>query len=166
MQHKNREIRDKEILKAMIDLCNIITVSFHDEEYPYALPLNFGYEFNDDLVFYTHHALNGYKNKLIANNPKVCVVAYRFIDNIHNDYDHSSHDYRSVMAFGEIMPIDRDSAEYTKAWNLLASNNNCNFSDIVFKPEFKVLMCKIVCRPENVIGKAQRHITDVKDVPL
>jgi len=166
MRHADRKITDKEILIAILDMCEIINIGFHDEEYPYVLPVNFGYSFEDDLIFYTHHAPEGYKNALIENNPKVCVVTHKFIDQIHNTYDHSSHDYRSVMAFGEISIIDRESDDYKKAWECLAAHNHCNFTDAVYKPEFKILMCKIVCRPENVIGKAQRNITDVSQVPL
>ena len=166
MRHSDREIRDREIIKAMLDMCEIINIGFIDEEYPYVLPVNFGYEYEDDLIFYCHHAVEGYKNKLIEKYPKVCVVTHRFIDRIHNEYDHSSHDYRSVMAFGEISVIPRESDDYRKAWECLAACNNCNYSDRVYSPEFKVMMCKIVCRPDNVIGKAQRSIADVKDVPF
>jgi len=166
MKHSDRKITDKKIICAILDMCEIINIGFHDDEYPYVLPVNYGYSYEDDLVFYTHHALDGYKNVLIEKNPKVCVVTHKFIDNIHNAYDHSSHDYRSVMAFGEIMPIQQGSDDYRKAWECLGAHNRCNVTDAVHKPGFKILMCKIVCRPENVIGKAQRNITDISQVPL
>ena len=164
MHHADREIRDKEIFKAILDMCDVISIGFFDDEYPYVLPVNFGYEFEDNLVFYTHHAVTGYKNKLVQNNPKVCVTAYKFIANIHNDYDNSSHDYRSVMAFGEMSFIQRDSDEYGKAWSVMCRCNGKTVPDVVFNPDFKVLMGKITCLKENVIGKAQRSIKNVGEV--
>ena len=166
MYHADREIRDKDIIKAILDICDVISIGFFDDEYPYVLPVNFGYDFEDDLIFYTHHAVMGYKNKLVENNPKVCVTTYKFIDHVYNDYDKSSHDYRSVMAFGEISFISRDSDDYSKAWDALCRCNGRTVPDVVFKPNFKILMGKIVCRKENVFGKAQRPIKSVEDVPF
>ena len=166
MYHADREIRDKEIIRAILDMCDVINVGFFDDEYPYVIPLNFGYEYEDNLVLYMHHATEGYKNKLIENNPKVCVSTNKFIDHIYNDYDKSGHDYRSVMAFGEIEFISRESGEYKKAWEVLCKCNGRTVPNVVFNPDFKVLMSKIVCRPENVIGKAQRHISSVEEVPF
>ena len=166
MYHADREIRDRDVIKAILDMCDVITIGFHDDDYPYVLPVNFGYEFDDDLIFYTHHAPVGYKNKLIEKNPKVCVTTYKFMDRIFNDYDNSSHDYRSVMAYGEMSFIRRDSDEYGKAWSVFCACNGRTVPDTVFQPDFNVLMGKIVCLRENVIGKAQRHITRPDEVPF
>ena len=166
MYHSEREIQDRSIICTMLDMCEVINIGFFDEEYPYVLPVNFGYTYEDDLVFYAHHAQEGYKNKLIIDNPKVCVTTYKFMDRIYNSFDHTSHDYRSVMAFGDISVISRESADYKKAWESLAAHNHCSVSEAVYKPGFKVLMTKIVCRSEKVIGKAQRKITRLEDVPL
>jgi nitroimidazol reductase NimA-like FMN-containing flavoprotein (pyridoxamine 5'-phosphate oxidase superfamily) len=168
MHHADREIRDKEIVKAILDMCEVIDIGFFDDEYPYILPVNFGYDYGDDLVFYTHHALDGYKNKLVAGNPKVCVMTYVFKGHIYNDYDHSSHDYRSVMAFGEMSFIDQGSEDYEKAWRALGRAYGHDVTNHLTNPESQkgVLMAKIVCRPENVIGKAQRSIKGLEDVPF
>ena len=168
MYHADREIRDKKIIMAILDMCDVINIGFFDGEYPYVLPVNFGYEYEENLVFYMHHAIEGYKNKLVANNPKVCVVTHKFIDHIYNDYDNSGHDYRSVMAFGEMSFIDREreSEEYENAWTVLCKCNGRTVPEVVFDPGFKVLMGKIVCKSENVIGKAQRQITKLEQVPF
>jgi len=166
MQHADREIRDREVIKAILDMCNVINVGFFDDEYPYVLPFNFGYEYDDDLVFYTHHAVIGYKNHLFLRNPKVCVLTHRFIKDVFNEYDNSHHDYRSVMAFGEMSLVPRDSSEYAKAWDVLTRCNGRTVPDKVFDPAYKVIVCKIVCRPENVIGKAQRPIKTKEQVPF
>jgi len=166
MYHKNREIRDREMIKAILDLCEVINIGLYDDEYPYVLPVNFGYEYEDNLIFYMHHAIDGYKIKLVEKNPKVCVVTYCYAGHIKNDIDHTSHDYRSVMAFGEMQFIKRDDDDYKRAWDALAKGYGHKVPDSVYAPEMQVLMAKIVCRPENVIGKSQIPISDISQVPL
>jgi len=166
MYHSSREIRDREMIKAILDMCEVINVGFFDDKYPYVLPVNFGYDFDDDLVFYMHHAIDGYKNALVKKNPNVCVVTYKFIGHIKNDVDHSSHDYRSVMAFGEMSFIPQGCDEYRKAWDALARGYKHNVPGRVYEADFQVLMSKITCRPENVVGKSQIPIFDISQVPL
>lgn len=169
MRKADREIHDREILKAILDMCDVMNVAFFDEDYPYIVPLNFGYEFEDDLVLYFHHGPEGHKNDLIEKNPKVCAMTCKFLDHIYNSYDKSGHDYRSVMAFGEMSFIDSDSAEYEKAWQVLCACNGRTPPPVVFEEQYKktrVRMSKIVCKYENVYGKAQRHITSVDQLPL
>jgi len=168
MRHADREIRDRELIKAILDMCDVINIAFFDEEYPYNLPVNFGYEYEENLIFYCHHAPDGYKNHLIEKHPKVCVVTHKFLDHIYNSYDKSSHDYRSVMAFGEISFIPGDSNEYEKAWQCLCACNERTVPKLVYDANFRkfVKMSKIVCQPEKVIGKAQRHITSIDQIPL
>ena len=168
MRLADREIRDKDLIKSILDMCDVINIAFYDDVYPYNLPVNYGYSYDDDLIFYCHHAPDGYKNKLIERNPKVCVVTHRFLDHIHNSYDNSSHDYRSVMAFGEISFISAQSNEYEIAWQRLCACNDREVPDRVYDRKFRnwIKMSKIVCRPENVVGKAQRKITSVEQIPL
>jgi hypothetical protein len=72
------------------------------------------------------------------------------------------------MAFGEMSFIDPEAGDdYEKAWRALGRAYGHDVSAHLLKPEFKksLLMGKILCRPENVIGKAQRSIKSVDDVP-
>ena len=165
MFHADREIRDIEMIKAILGMCNVINIGLFDDEYPYVLPVNFGYDFEEDLIFYTHHAITGYKNELIAKNPKVCVMAHRFIDEP-NETGKRVHDYRSVMAFGVMSFITAQSDEYAKAWQILTQANGRTVPEAVFKPDYKVLMGKIVCKRDNVIGKAQYPITKLEEIPF
>ena len=165
MFHADREIRDIAMLKAILDMCDVISIGLFDEEYPYVLPVNFGYTFQEELVFYTHHAITGYKNELIRKNPRVCVTAHRFID-APNETGKRVHDYRSVMAFGEMSFIPPESGEYGKAWQALTKANGRTVPEAVFRPGYEVLMAKIVCKRDKVIGKAQYPITRLEDIPF
>lgn len=72
MRRKDREVTDfKEIIK-VINECDTIRLGFQDGEYPYIVPMNFGYEVIDkQITFYVHGALEGRKIELIKKN-KVC----------------------------------------------------------------------------------------------
>ena len=129
--------------------------------------MSYGYEYEDNLIFYCHHAPEGYKIHLIENNPKVCVVTHKFID--HKDgYDSSSYEYRSVMAFGEISFIPAESDEYVKAWQYICACNGRTVPDVIYTENMRnrVKLSKIICRAENVFGKAQRKITSLDEVPF
>lgn len=70
MRRKDREITDFDEICSVIGRSKVIRIAFFDEQYPYILPFNFGYEKRDGrLYFYIHTALQGKKNELIAKNP-------------------------------------------------------------------------------------------------
>ena len=124
MKHANRQVRDKELIKAMLDQCPVCTLAMHDEPYPYEVPLNFGYEWEDELVIYMHMASEGYKKDLLLNNPYVCCNAYGFVDrSLWGKYRNEHQDYRSVTVFGKAEIIDRTQPEeFLKGLNILQAH--------------------------------------------
>lgn len=74
MRKKDREITDiNEIIK-IIKKCKICRLAFFDENYPYIIPLNFGYDYNSKnskLDLYFHGAKEGKKLDLIRKNNNV-----------------------------------------------------------------------------------------------
>lgn len=72
MRRKDREITDKNQIIEILDKSKIIHIALQDGEFPYVLPMHYGYELLDGkLVFYMHGALQGHKLDLIAANNKV-----------------------------------------------------------------------------------------------
>lgn len=73
MRRKEREIKDiSELVKILSKNC-VGTLSLSGGEYPYAVPLNFGFSENDgEFKVYFHCASEGKKIELIKKNPKVC----------------------------------------------------------------------------------------------
>ena len=57
MRRKDREVTDiNEILK-IVDKAKILHLCLFDGEYPYIVPLHYGYEYkNGNLIFYMHCA--------------------------------------------------------------------------------------------------------------
>lgn len=73
MRRKDREVTDLGMIKEMIDRAPICRIAMFDEEYPYLVPLNFGYELADGvLTLYFHSANEGKKLDLMRKNPHVC----------------------------------------------------------------------------------------------
>ena len=74
MRRKDREITDMQQILSIVDRCKILRLGLFDMDYPYVVPLHYGYEYSENrLVFYMHSAKEGHKLELIADNPRVCV---------------------------------------------------------------------------------------------
>lgn len=74
MRRKDREVLDKNEIKKLLDKTRVLRISLFDDNYPYIVPMHYGYEFIDDkLVFYMHCAKIGYKLDLIKKNNHACI---------------------------------------------------------------------------------------------
>ena len=107
MRQKNREIKDINKIEEVIDACEVCRIAINGGEYPYIVPLNFGYEMGESLVLYFHSALEGMKIDLIKKNKKVSFE----MDTAHELYSEESRGYctfryKSVIGTGEIYFIE------------------------------------------------------------
>ena len=69
MRKADREIKNKEEIIDIIKRCDVIRLAFNNGDYPYILPLNFGFEIkNDKVIFYFHSALEGTKVKIMKKD--------------------------------------------------------------------------------------------------
>lgn len=72
MRRKDREITDLDRIQDIIASCDVCRLALHDEEYPYIVPLNFGFERQGDaFVLYFHCARVGKKLDLLRKNNRV-----------------------------------------------------------------------------------------------
>ena len=72
MRRKDREVTSPEAIREIIDACKVFRVAFMGEDFPYVVPLNFGYTWEDgQLIFYFHCASEGRKLDLLRKNPRV-----------------------------------------------------------------------------------------------
>ena len=100
MRKSDREIKDVEEIKKLLDECQTIRLAMHDEPFPYIVPLSYGWEEKGGQFFiYFHCAKEGKKLDLIESNGNVCLEADALEGYV--DTGHSvTADYRSVIAFG------------------------------------------------------------------
>lgn len=65
MRRKEKEIIGRAAVEAVIKACTVCRLALMDGDYPYIVPLNFGYR---DGVLYFHGAMRGKKLSLLAQN--------------------------------------------------------------------------------------------------
>ena len=72
MRRKDREITDRAEIEEILRQCRVAHIAFQDEEAPYLVPMNFGYDWQEQLpVLYFHCADQGKKLSLLEKYPKV-----------------------------------------------------------------------------------------------
>ena len=72
MRRKDREVSNMDEMLEIIKKCDVCRIAFFDDDYPYIIPMNFGYVCHGtEVEFYFHCANAGKKLSLIQSNPKV-----------------------------------------------------------------------------------------------
>lgn len=151
MRRKDREITDRKEILDIVNSAKVMRIAFFDEEYPYVLPFNFGYEEKDGrLYFYIHTATEGRKNTLIDRNNKVA-----FELDICHDYVQGSITslYESVVGNGTMTEII-DTDEKLSALSLILKQ----YGEITYKADSSCAARTRVYRltVNEISGKANR----------
>lgn len=69
MRRRDREVTEKAQLEDIVRRCDCIHLGLMDGDYPYVVPMNFGYEWTErGPVFYMHAAGEGKKLELIRKS--------------------------------------------------------------------------------------------------
>ena len=70
MRRKDREVTDFGRLVDIIGQCHVLRLGLADGDFPYIVPVNFGYTVRGEEVrFYIHGAMAGRKYELLTKNP-------------------------------------------------------------------------------------------------
>lgn len=151
MRRKDREITDRKEILDIVNSAKVMRIAFFDEEYPYVLPFNFGYEEKDGrLYFYIHTATEGRKNTLIGRNNKVA-----FELDICHDYVQGSITslYESVVGNGTMTEIT-DTEEKLSALSLILKQ----YGESTYKADISCAARTRVYRlsVNEISGKANR----------
>ena len=73
MRRKDREIIDNNEKINIIKKCKVCRIGLSENNMPYVIPLNYGYNFeNDILTLFFHSAKKGKKMDIIKNNNNAC----------------------------------------------------------------------------------------------
>ena len=94
---KDKEITDSREIEAIIQKANVCRLGLVNEDEPYVVPVNFGYERN---ALYFHSALEGLKVDLIRKNNKVCFEIEIDVDIEKTERSFCSVKYKSVIGRG------------------------------------------------------------------
>ena len=74
MRRQDRRVTEIEEIKGILNSTRIIHLGMMDGDYPYVVPLHFGFEFIDEVLYiYVHGHYEGKKFDLIKANPHVFI---------------------------------------------------------------------------------------------
>ena len=73
MRRKDKEIVDIKDKIAVINKCKVCRIGLSENNRPYIIPLNYGYEYENNLLtLFFHSATEGKKIDIIKNNNQAC----------------------------------------------------------------------------------------------
>ena len=165
IRRAEQRVRDPELIKAMLDLCPVCTLALHDEPYPYEVPLNYGYCWDDKLVIYMHMGKIGHKMDLLQKNPHVACSMYTYLSRVHTGkYRNEMQDYRSVTVFGkaEIITCEQED-EYLRGLNALQIH--ADRKPLTKAPKHENLVVLKVTA-DVVTAKSMYPITELSEVEM
>jgi nitroimidazol reductase NimA-like FMN-containing flavoprotein (pyridoxamine 5'-phosphate oxidase superfamily) len=116
MRRSDKEIKDKNRIKWILDKASVCRIALCDYDKPYIVPMNFGFK---DNCLYLHSALEGQKIDILNKNNRVC-----FEVDIKNEIVTSENacnwgmKYYSVIGFGKANFIE-DIDEKRKILNII-----------------------------------------------
>ena len=154
MRRNDKEITAISDKLNIIRKCKVCRIGFSENNKPYIIPLNYGYDYeNNTLTLFFHSAKEGRKIDIIKNNNSACFEVDCDNQLIEGekacDYSYA---YKSIIGFGKIIIIE-DANEKIEALNKIMKhqtemNINYNFSDEKLR---KVIIYKLVV--EEFTGK-------------
>jgi nitroimidazol reductase NimA-like FMN-containing flavoprotein (pyridoxamine 5'-phosphate oxidase superfamily) len=128
MRRKDKEISDfKEILN-LVENADTMHLALYDSDYPYIIPLSYGYEEIDNtLVFYFHGSKKGKKNDLINTDNRVCIEINTFDKYIPTGSSVTCL-YSSLIGFGHVFKVEGLDAKH--GLDLILTH--CGFKDFKY----------------------------------
>lgn len=145
MRRKDREVTDREEILKIIEKAKILHLGLMDEEYPYVVPLHYGYEWKDGIwTFYMHGAKEGHKLDLIGKGTKACVELETDVESVSGGEIPCMYGsaFASVIGRGEATLVD-DVKEKIKAIKLLMQNQTGRSFEIDEKMADTVAIMKV-----------------------
>lgn len=74
MRRADREVTNITDILKIVDTAKVLRLGLFDGDFPYIVPMHYGYEFIDNtFTFFIHGAKEGHKLDLIRKNPNVCI---------------------------------------------------------------------------------------------
>lgn len=156
MRRKDREITDMNEILSIINKCDVCSVAFFDEAYPYIIPLNFGYHnYDDKIELYFHCAGVGKKLDLMKANPNVSfeMNCNRNLITAEDACDYTM-EFESVCGNGsiEIIPDEEKITALNYLMKQYSDRGNFQYHESMVK---RITMLKLTVH--NITGKRLIH---------
>lgn len=165
MRRAEKQIKDKEMISKIFAMCPACTLAIHDEPYPYVVPLNYGFTWEDKLIIWLHMASEGHKLSLLKKNSQVSCNMYSFVDRSHAEkYRDEQQDYRSVTVFGkaEIITCEQPEAFLTGLNAIQKHYGRAALPEAPMMPNMVVVKIEA----DAVTAKAMYPVETVEDIEM
>ena len=156
MRKSNRAVYEKAELTKMIEQCDVCRMALYDGEFPYIVPLNFGFEVKELFVLYFHCATVGRKLDMMRKNNKVGFE----MDSSHGlKMDETacecSMNYQSIIGEGEIFIVENQD-ERIRGLNMIMKKYG-RTEDLHYHSEIlsRTVVLKLVV--SEICGKVLNH---------
>lgn len=150
MRRKDKQITDKSIIEDILHTNTVYRVGFYDGDYPYIIPMNYGYK---DNTIYLHSALEGKKIELLQRNNKVCLEVTDSIEILTSEKAcNCSTKYRSVICYGTISLVQNFEQKVEGLTVLINQHKGENNRELPKAVVENVLVLKI--HIETITGKS------------
>jgi nitroimidazol reductase NimA-like FMN-containing flavoprotein (pyridoxamine 5'-phosphate oxidase superfamily) len=110
MRRSDREVTEFNEISDILRRADTLRLGMHGEEYPYVVPLSYGFEAADGrITLYVHGAKEGFKHGLLKANPRVCAEA----DILHRYAEVNgtvTAEYESFIGFGTAVLAEGEEA--------------------------------------------------------
>lgn len=149
MRRTDREITDFDEIVGILNRADTIRLGLQGEEYPYVVPLSFGFKAEAGAIaLYFHGAKEGLKHELLRRNPRVCVEAgifHRYAQ-VPNGI---TTQYESVIGFGTASLVEGGEAAHGVALLL----EHCGYAGFAYDPKALEAMAVYKIALESWTGK-------------
>jgi len=154
MRRNDREIIDMDEKMNIIQRCKVCRIGLSENDKPYIVPLNYGYDFqNNTLTLFFHGAKEGKKMDIIKINDNACFEVDcddRLIEA--ETACRYSYAYKSIIGFGKIILLE-DIDEKTDALNKILKHQSGKDTVYIFSPEELVNISAYKMVVEEFTGK-------------
>ena len=153
MRRRDREVTDINEIEKIIAKCRTCHVAMIGGEYPYVVPLSYGYKITggDTIELYFHCAMEGKKIDILKRNNKVCFeISYEGEATGSDTPCNSGYYFASVVGFGEAAFID-DEKNKNDTLSILYKHQTGD--DISFDAEQLKNVCIFKIVSKNFTGK-------------
>lgn len=139
MRLKKREIQSSDILREIIECCDVVRIGLTDKDGMFIVPVNYGYDCDScgdglKLTLYIHGAREGRKAEAFSRNPSVAVEMDCMHKVITGDYTCSySYAYRSIMGTGRVRELTESEEKIHGLTRIM--NHTAPGAEIEFLPE-------------------------------
>ncbi len=156
MRRKDREITDFNEIIEIIKKCDVCRIALNDKDFPYIVPLNFGFEVRAGQVFfYFHAAMKGKKLDLIAKDNRATFemdCGHNLI--LYEERMSCTMGYESVIGHGTI----EIAAEEDKYEALKILMRQYHAEDFAFNTDMMKVTTVLKMTVMDMIGKRRNNI--------